>query len=260
MDNLLPMRTILLSARLMMIIALVPSVSHAEPSKPGMLPQVHEESERYVSSSADWDKLRQALEGDADNTFVRARHLEGRQLANGAHGVRREGNSLFLKIHGGQELELHDEGAGDSTMSYSYYDIVPALDAYVLHVQYYEGDAWLLVSRKTGARTKLSGLPVVCPDKRRFVTGSYDLDAGYNPNEVVVWAIGGDGSFKEEWKTEPKEWGPTFLEWLSPTRFRVRCEKPHWDSDKPAPKPMSRRYGRVAMKWQQVGDAEPWRD
>ena len=134
------------------------------------------------------------------------------------------------------------------------------MDAYVLHAQYYEGDAWLLVSRKNGARTRISGLPVVSPDKRRFVTGSYDLEADYNPNEVVVWKIGDDGSFKMEWKAEPREWGPTFLKWLSPTQFRVRCEKPHRYPDKSAPKPMSRTYELVIGKWKQVGDTETWRD
>ena len=241
------------------ITALVPAASTAEPAKPVRVPQVPLEAERYVGSSADWEKLRKDLEGDADNSFRRARHLEARQLEAGAPGVRRVGNSLFLKIRDGKEVRLIDDEPGDWTPSYSYYDVVPALDAYVLHAQYYEGDAWLLVSSKNGAQTKISGLPVVSPDKRRFITGSYDLVADYNPNEIVVWKIGGGGSFKKEWKTEPRDWGPTFLEWLSPTWFRVRCEKPHWYSDKPAPKPMSRTYELVAGKWTPVGAARIWR-
>ncbi len=239
--------------------ALVPVGSKAEPPKPDPVPQIPLEADRYVGSSADWDKLRKDLEGDAENSHVRARSLEARQLAVGAPGVRRVGNSLFLKIRDGKEVRLMDDAPGDWTPSYSYYDVVPALDSYVLHAQYDEGDAWLLVSRKNGAQTRISGLPVVSPDKRRFITGSYDLVADYNPNEVVVWKIGG-GSFKEEWKTEPREWGPTFLEWLSPIWVRVRCEKPHWHQDQPAPKPMSRSYELVAGKWTPVGAAKIWRD
>lgn len=49
------------------------------------------------------------------------------------------------------------------------------------------------MSRKNRAPTKISGLPVVSPDKRRFVTGSDELGADHNPNKVVVGVIGDGG-------------------------------------------------------------------
>ncbi|MEP4079533.1 hypothetical protein [Haloferula sp.] len=76
--------------------------------------------------------------------------------------------------------------------------------------------------------------------------------ADYNPNEVVVWTLGKDGSIKQEWKIEQRKWGPTFLRWLSPTKFMVRCEAPYYGGDKPRPKPMARTFERIDGKWQQV--------
>lgn len=238
----------------------MPIYSNAGSSAAAAAQRTAAEASRHVGSSADWEKLRSNPKSDADNPHLPSRHLEARQLAVGAPGVRRDGRFLFLETHDGRELRFQDQAPGNWTPSYFYYDVVPALDAYVLRAQYYEGNSWLLVSRETGARTELSGLPVVSPGKSRFVTGSYDMVADYNPNEVVVWAIGEVGTPEEAWKTEPEEWGPTFLHWLSPSKFRVRCESPHWYPDEPAPKPMSRTYELIDGKWKQVGEAEPWKD
>jgi hypothetical protein len=36
-------------------------------------------------------------------------------------------------------------------------------------------------------------------------------DFAHNPNEMDVWTIHTDGSFKKEWQLQPSEWGPAFL-------------------------------------------------
>ena len=243
----------------MLLPLLIPTHSQGAPTDEPTASKAPAKSDRYMGNSADWIELRKKHEGDADNSYRRAQHLEARQLSKGAPGVRREGKTIVLKTHEGKDVQIDDAALDDRRRYYSYYDFVPALDAYVLHTQHYEGNSWLLVSRKNGTRVKISDLPVVSPDKRRFVTGSYDLDADYNPNEVVVWTINKDGSIKQEWKTEPREWGPTFLRWLSPVKFQVRCEIPHWDQDKPRPQAMARTFELLDGKWQQVGGVEKWK-
>ena len=190
--------------------------------------------ERYIGSSADWDRLRSELEGDSLSNFRRARHLESRQLAGKPDGVRRDcDETLVLKTREAGELKLADADLdNDAFIRFSYYDSVPALDAWVVHVQRWESHSWMLVSRRTGVQTGLSGLPVVAPDRKRFATASYDLEAHYNPNELVIWKIAEDGTYQEEWKLTPEEWGPTFIHWFPfhQPLIRVRCENPAPDA------------------------------
>lgn len=228
------------------------------PTDPPSARMAEKERDRYMGSSANWVTLRKELEGDSDNSYRRAQHLEAKQLAKGVPGVRRKDKSIFLKTRDGREVQL-DDGSGDSTPSYSFYDVVPALDSYVLHAQYYEGNAWLVVSRLTGTKVEINGLPVVAPNKRRFVTGNFDLDAHYTPNDVVIWTHGDDGAIKQEWKIEPKDWGPTYLRWLSSTKFVVRCEVPYYGGNKPRPQATARTYELIEGSWQQVGGIEKWK-
>ena len=90
-------------------VALLTMCQHLPASAGEEAPAKDPSEERYIGSSADWNRLRSELEGDSLSNFRRARHLESRQLAGKPDGVRRDcDETLVLKTCEAGELKLAD--------------------------------------------------------------------------------------------------------------------------------------------------------
>ena len=143
--------------------------------------------------------------------------------------VSREGAILRIKTSTGAVVELRDSGVegAENQLTYQFAGFMAGIGQHLVHVQYFEGDAYLLVDPLTGRQIRLDAVPVSSPDKTRIATASLDLEAQYNPNRVsVLKAV--EGAWQVEYSTEPKSWGPAQPPvWLDNDTLRlVRCLKP----------------------------------
>lgn len=86
----------------------------------------------------------------------------------------------------------------------------------------YEGHGFLLANARTGGRTTLTAVPVVSPDRSRFVTASVDLEVGYVPNLLQVWRLAETGPNREFELRGTQSWGRLPRSGAIPTRSNFR--------------------------------------
>ena len=147
------------------------------------------------------------------NSYECAQAVEKKQLPRYPQLVSRQGGTLRLALKSGGGVELKDVAANDEKDTYySFREFFPDLGYYLVHVQYFEGDAYLMVNHQTGERFTLHDLFLLSPDRKRLATLSLDLEAGYNPNGVQIWGITPE-KMTLEWNYESKEWGPSHGAW-----------------------------------------------
>lgn len=136
-------------------------------------------------------------------------------------GVERRGDQLVINPRAGTPVRLQDSvGAHGVGHHYVYSAFLPAIDAHLVEVQLYEGGGHLLVSRRTGRLTSLDAPPILAPDRSRFVTASYDTEAGYDPNRIQIRKLDADSAVLE-WEMEPIMWGPTDPQWLDDSTLTI---------------------------------------
>ena len=158
-----------------------------------------------------------------NNSFRCARAVERRMLP-GADRATRQGDTLFLALETADTVTLVDDSveAGEVTY-YSYQDHwrgdAGGAGWFVVQKQYYEGSEYLVINDSTGERTTIPNRPLLAPDRERFAVLSLDLEAGYGPNVLQVWSLGGDGP-ERVWQTEPDAWGPADGDWADATTLR----------------------------------------
>ncbi|MCU0623105.1 MAG: hypothetical protein MUF53_04485 [Gemmatimonadaceae bacterium] len=166
---------------------------------------------------------------DILNSHQCAQVIERHILGRGAPAVVRHGRSLEIRLATGVSRRfvdsLPDRPDGEW---FSYRGFLAQANHHVLHVQFYEGDGYLLVHTRTGATTPSVGLPVLSPDARRIAAANVDLDAEYSPTALQIWRVEADRlvlewerDFVQQPVTPDRLWGPGDLTWVSPTELRV---------------------------------------
>lgn len=154
---------------------------------------------------------------------------EARVIAGLSGRARRMENGLALRLDNGGDLVLQDVEGDEDLTRYRLAGWNEALRAYEVAVAYYEGGSNLLIDARNGHRTRVWGMPVVSPDRRRFVAHSMDLEAAYDPNGIQVWRAGGD-TLELEWQSELR-WGPSHPLWLNDSTLAVRAHPGPGDRD-----------------------------
>lgn len=162
------------------------------------------------------------------NSFECARAVERFQIENGTADVRRR-DSLLVVTLAGRDSAMFVDAPGVEGVSYSYQRYLAPIEHHLIHLQFWEGNAYLLLHHRTGRRTDIQGVPIVAGDGRRFVTTSSDLVAQYDPTEVQVWRVG-DGTIELEWSYQPpadpgwdaQPWGPADARWRGPGEIVIR--------------------------------------
>jgi hypothetical protein len=146
------------------------------------------------------------------NSYECAQAIERAQLPRYPRQTARDQDRLKLTLKNGKTVILKNT-PGVSGVSYSFRDYLPDLGYFLVHVQLWEGDAYLMVNDRTGQRRFIHDLPIISPDKTRLVTISMDLEAQYNPNAIQVWRLT-PGKMVREWSRDIKGWGPAGGAWL----------------------------------------------
>jgi len=140
--------------------------------------------------------------------------------------ARREGPRLIIQADSGRTVVLQDDSTeGEAYVRHEYRAHLGSIGAHLVEVTYYEGGAFLLVDARTGDSTRLSGRPVVSPDRRRFVTTSMDLEAGYDPNVIEVWRVASPRPVIE-FSHQAEGWGPSDAAWRDTATVELRKHEP----------------------------------
>ena len=117
-----------------------------------------------------------------------AQKIEALQLAAGVPTVARQQNQLILTLASGTvETYTDTEGEGGGGWAfYSYINYLPEFNAYLLHIQYYEGSEFLLVQADNGAKLLLTSPPQLAPDGKHFFTLFHHFE---QPLRLLLWRI-----------------------------------------------------------------------
>jgi hypothetical protein len=101
-----------------------------------------------------------------------------------------------------------------------YIGTLSTLGYYVLFIQHYEGSAVQLINVRTGWSTYLRDMPILSPDRRRFVVAEQNPER-YDPQRLQIWHVERD-TLRLEWGLTPKgdAWIPDSVRWLSSSSFR----------------------------------------
>jgi hypothetical protein len=146
----------------------------------------------------------------------KARNTHIREIANlSPAGGRALRNGLRLELQTRDRLVVLEDdcSAGESSIRYFFASYSADIGYFHVKASLYEGRAFLLVNDKSGEITWLKAPPVISSDKKRFVTMSMDLEAGYHPNEIKVWRLEASGPELEYSANFGEKWGPSDPVW-----------------------------------------------
>ena len=178
-----------------------------------------EDSQPYVYNLGGDEQLSRICV-EIRNSYQCAQAIERGQLKRGVAGVSREGGKLTITLTTGKPIVFVDGEKGDTESKwYSYLDHLRAIRYHLIHEQHYEGDSFLLVHAGSGAQCHIEGVPVISPDRARFITASTDRAYGFNG--VQIWRVTQAGPVLE-WSFDPGAWSPRAPRWVNSTEVRVK--------------------------------------
>lgn len=140
-------------------------------------------------------------------------HEEAFLRKNSAIAEREEGG-WKIKLLDGQDFRIADENK-----RYNLMELAVGGRFLAIRQQWYEGNTWHLLDRKTGVLTQISGYPLFSPNMTKFVSASEDLDAQYSATVLDVYRVDASG-VKLEFRgitAEHATWAPRKVKWRSET-------------------------------------------
>jgi hypothetical protein len=99
----------------------------------------------------------------------------------------RVGNSLLVDLDTNSVVELVDcfnDSSDDSCAVYNLIDWNEHINCFIIDVTYWEGGETLLINATTGRRTYTLGIPIISPNKLKFVS----IGCNYEPDYAAVSA------------------------------------------------------------------------
>jgi hypothetical protein len=136
-------------------------------------------------------------------------------------------STVVLKLSNGktESFPFWDE---KNEEGFSFVHFFNKINYILLHVQWDEGNCWMLVNRKNGLKKYINGLPYISLDNKKIITINTDLEANYSFNGIELYLITND-SLKLEFSRET-QWGPIDLKWLGNNRISLKRELVYLDS------------------------------
>ena len=173
----------------------------------------------YLRYLPDYNKilmqLFRSIPKNIQNSAERAEYFEKIVLKEFKKKVKREGTTLSVRLSDNSWMVFSDVYSGtDQSMSFSFCYYYKKLGWYLLHIQYWEGDAYLMVNERSGKQILLDDLPIFSPNGKRIIVASLDLIAEYNPNSITAIDISND-SPKIIMRLTSNAWGASNVQWIS---------------------------------------------
>jgi hypothetical protein len=125
-----------------------------------------------------------------------------------------------LPLEGGFSATFtDDESSPDTYKIYQYVRYLKVINHHLVHVNYYEGDAYILVSNRTGQKIFISNVPEISPDGHKLAVVS--AAEAYNFSGIVIlkWTPHG---YIEDARYEPGDSYYQFVKWEGSDRIALR--------------------------------------
>jgi hypothetical protein len=145
------------------------------------------------------------------------RTFEAKQINRFSDKVSRNNGALLLKLASGSSITLTNSGRNNERLKvYWFITYYQHTGYFLVQVRGWEGFAYLVINASSGEILRLSGVPIISRDLRRFVVTSMDLEAGYRPNRIAVFRFEDEG-IKQEFSKDYTASGPSGALWINNT-------------------------------------------
>jgi hypothetical protein len=141
--------------------------------------------------------------------------FEAKQINRFSDKVSRNNGDLKLKLASGSLITLTNSGRNNERLKvYWFITYYQHTGYFLVQVRGWEGFAYLMINASSGEILRLSGVPIISRDLKRFVVTSLDLEAGYRPNRIAVFRFEDEG-IKQEWSKDYTASGPSDAVWIN---------------------------------------------
>jgi hypothetical protein len=143
--------------------------------------------------------------------------FEAKQIDRFSDKVSRNNGHLQLELASGSSITLTNSSRNNERLEvYWFITYYQHTGYFLVLVRGWEGFAYWMINASSGGILRLSGVPIISRDLKRFVLTSLDLDAGYRPNRIAVFRFEGEGII-QEWSKDYTASGPSGALWLNNT-------------------------------------------
>ena len=111
------------------------------------------------------------------------------------------------------------ESEGNGWRTYSYDGPTPVTPYHVVEVHYYEGVSWLILNAEGRQWQVVRSRPLFSPNLAWFATAWIDLEAGFDPRHLDIWAVEADSVRRVLALDGGMEWGAVDPHWPSSDRL-----------------------------------------
>lgn len=170
-------------------------------------------------------KERQEIVESNDNSFAAAKALEQYLIKKQGEHFRRSGETLLLNLSKGQTIVLKDNAQeGDEEERYTYENYFPETNAYLIRVQWYEGNNYLLVNRTNGSKKYVIGQIHPSSSGTQLLSVNEDLEAGYSFNGIQLLTKE-EETFFTRFTFVAGNWAPVAVKWLDENNLILKVKK-----------------------------------
>ena len=142
----------------------------------------------------------------------------------------RKKDTLIVKLLNGKLLFFKDNNDDLKIKNIkdfkSYYYVKYYKDTHfiLLSIHYYETLDFILINAFTGKTFKIWGEPVFSPDKKRFVTISWDLFRKMDDTGYQIWKIK-ENNIILECEKKLSDWGPENASWINNSTIKFKIKR-----------------------------------
>ncbi len=161
--------------------------------------------------------------------------------------IKKSKGEIVLSLANNKKVILKDSLAGSDNseqVTYNFIGHFKEVGLYVINVQYYETEEYLLISDKTGVITKVWGEPKLSPDKKHIACASNAIGYDIMPNGIQIWLVQKD-TLKLDWESKQEQWGPMDIIWVTENKFYFTKHIPNFIS---YTQKEERRYAEISFK------------
>ena len=169
--------------------------------------------------TASMEKGVDACEKKGANSHECARAIEELALQRPGSAARRNDEILEIRTTKGYTA-FHDAiSESNNSVAYSYLGYLEQIKSHVVHVQYYEGNSFLILDYNVASKAYAAGFPIVSPDNQRFLSIYQDAYGEFGGTHIEMWSVNASGSTREA--TFQPSWMPVSAVWLDANKFEI---------------------------------------